>query len=190
MLGIVDVRAASPVTVGRTLLLGAVLLALGVVVLTDRSSSHAAEKRAGGTSLPLARIDSTKIVSACALDLSVPLPEPPDTSEPEGPVVERKMGEGRASYYGRGLAGNPTASGETFDPAKLTAAHPSLPFDSRVRVTNLRNEQSVIVRVNDRGPYGGNRIIDISRRAAEKISMVAQGIARVRLELLKDEREE
>jgi len=92
--------------------------------------------------------------------------------------------EGRASFYGEELAGNPTASGERFDPEKLTAAHRTLPLGSRVRVTNLRNGESVVVRINDRGPFHGNRIIDLSEAAARQIGMLKRGTARVRIELL------
>lgn len=92
--------------------------------------------------------------------------------------------EGRASFYGEELAGNPTASGERFDPEKLTAAHRTLPLGSRVRVTNLRNGESVVVRINDRGPFHGNRIIDLSEAAARQIGMLKRGTARVQLELL------
>jgi rare lipoprotein A len=92
--------------------------------------------------------------------------------------------EGLASWYGPGFAGRRTASGETFDPAELTAAHRTLPFNSRVRVTNLSTGESVIVRINDRGPFVGPRIIDLSRGAAEVISLTGSGVAQVRLEPL------
>ena len=92
------------------------------------------------------------------------------------------LGTGRASYSGARFAGRPTASGEIFDPNAFTAAHPSLPFGTRVRVTNLANDRSVTVRINDRGPYTGGRIIDLSRAAAEEIGMIASGTARVKLE--------
>ena len=94
----------------------------------------------------------------------------------------RVIDVGEASYYGRAFAGNPTASGEPFNPTELTAAHRSLPFGTRVRVTNLRNGQSVIVRINDRGPFVQDRIIDVSRAAARAIGMIRRGSARVRLE--------
>ena len=89
---------------------------------------------------------------------------------------------GRASYYGKEFAGRLTASGEPFDPTELTAAHRTLPFGTRVRVTNLANGRSVVVRINDRGPYAHGRIIDVSRAAAEKLGMVHRGIVRVRVE--------
>jgi len=100
--------------------------------------------------------------------------------------AEVVVGRGEASYYGARLAGNPTASGEAFDPSKLTAAHRTLPLGSRVRVTNLRNDETVTVRINDRGPFHGNRVLDLSRRAAERIGMLARGTARVKIELLEE----
>ena len=97
---------------------------------------------------------------------------------------ESHIGEGEASYYGSELAGNPTASGEAFDPQKLTAAHRTLPLGSEVRVTNPRNAKSVIVRINDRGPFHGNRVIDLSTAAARTIGLIRSGTGRVRLALV------
>lgn len=94
------------------------------------------------------------------------------------------IGDGMASYYGSEFAGSRTANGERFDPAGFTAAHRSLAFHSRVAVTNLTNGQEVIVRINDRGPWGKGRIIDISHAAAREIGMHRSGTARVKLELL------
>lgn len=94
------------------------------------------------------------------------------------------IGEGMASYYGAEFAGSRTANGERFDPNGLTAAHRTLAFHSRVAVTNLSNGKEVIVRVNDRGPWGNGRVIDISHAAAREIGMHRSGTARVRLELL------
>ena len=93
-------------------------------------------------------------------------------------------GSGEASYYGNELAGRPTASGETFDPQGMTAAHRTLPLGSRVRVTNLRTGQSVVVRINDRGPFAQHRVIDLSEGAARQIGMLGAGTATVRLHLL------
>ncbi|MEZ4705139.1 MAG: septal ring lytic transglycosylase RlpA family protein [Bdellovibrionota bacterium] len=89
--------------------------------------------------------------------------------------------KGYASWYGGKFHGRKTASGEIYDQYKLTAAHKTLPFDTWVRVTNVDNGMSVVVKVNDRGPFVRGRIIDLSRRAAEKIDMVGTGTARVRL---------
>ena len=93
---------------------------------------------------------------------------------------------GTASYYGSRHHGKRTASGEAFNQNALTAAHRSLPFGSRVLVTNLANKRSVVVRINDRGPHTRGRLIDLSRAAAEKIGMVRSGTARVRVQGLSD----
>ena len=92
--------------------------------------------------------------------------------------------EGYASYYGAEFAGRRTASGETFDPEGLTAAHRDLPFGTKIRVTNLDNGRSVVVRVNDRGPYVAGRIVDLSSAAARELGMLRSGLARVHLEVL------
>ncbi|MCY1288399.1 rare lipoprotein A [compost metagenome] len=91
---------------------------------------------------------------------------------------------GKASYYGRAHHGKKTASGERFDQHALTAAHRSLPFGTRVRVTNLNNDRSVVVRINDRGPYARGRIIDVSRQAAEQLGMLKAGVIPVRVQSL------
>ena len=89
---------------------------------------------------------------------------------------------GKASWYGPGFHGKKTASGERFDENALTAAHPRLPLGTKVRVTHLGNGKTVEVRINDRGPHGGGRIIDLSRAAARELAM--SGSARVRIETL------
>lgn len=121
-------------------------------------------------------VTADPVLPAHAVDL--------DTIEPPLDNEARRLGSGVASYYGRRFAGRPTASGERFDPQRLTAAHRTLPFGSRVRVTNPRNGQSVIVRINDRGPFVAGRMIDLSRGAAEQIGMISSGHATVDLELL------
>ncbi|WP_456633644.1 septal ring lytic transglycosylase RlpA family protein [Bradyrhizobium sp. USDA 10063] len=90
--------------------------------------------------------------------------------------------EGLASWYGDDFHGRLTANGEVFDMTSLTAAHPTLPMPCYARVTNLRNGKSLIVRVNDRGPYHGNRLIDVSNKAAELLEFKGNGVARVRVE--------
>jgi rare lipoprotein A len=90
--------------------------------------------------------------------------------------------EGLASWYGDDFHGRLTANGEVFDMAALTAAHPTLPMPCYARVTNLSNGKSLIVRVNDRGPYHGNRLMDVSSRAAELLEFKGNGVARVRVE--------
>ncbi|MBH5322252.1 septal ring lytic transglycosylase RlpA family protein [Erythrobacter sp. JGD-13] len=103
--------------------------------------------------------------------------------EPAAPAAT-SLGSGVASYYGRRFHGRLTANGERFNMNAMTAAHRTLPFGSRVRVTNPRNGQSVIVRINDRGPFTRGRTIDLSRAAASEIGMIRRGHGRVELELL------
>ena len=91
---------------------------------------------------------------------------------------------GVASYYGPGFHGRRTANGEAFDMHAMTAAHRTLPFGTKVKVTNLANGKSAIVRVNDRGPYANGRIIDLSVAAAKQIGSTNSGTARVTLEVL------
>lgn len=91
---------------------------------------------------------------------------------------------GTASWYGPKFQGRRTASGEKFDRESLTAAHLTLPFDTLVRVTNESNGKSVIVRINDRGPFTGNRIIDLSQRAAQTIGIIESGVGSVKLDVL------
>jgi rare lipoprotein A len=90
--------------------------------------------------------------------------------------------EGMASWYGDDFHGRQTANGEVFDMGSLTAAHPTLPMPSYARVTNLLNGKSLVVRVNDRGPYHGNRLIDVSNKAAELLEFKGNGVAKVRVE--------
>jgi rare lipoprotein A len=103
------------------------------------------------------------------------------SSKPSGKADFRQVGT--ASWYGPGFHGRKTASGERFDQNKLTAAHRSLPLDTVVKVTNLDNGKAVKVSINDRGPYVGNRVIDLSRAAANKLDMTEDGTARVRIEV-------
>jgi rare lipoprotein A len=92
---------------------------------------------------------------------------------------------GMASYYAREFNGRKTSSGDRYAMNDFTAAHPTLPFGTHVKVTNFSNNQSVVVRVNDRGPHKKSRIIDVSFAAAKKIGLIASGTARVSLEVVK-----
>jgi len=94
--------------------------------------------------------------------------------------------EGVASFYGKEHHGKKTANGETFDMNKLTAAHRALPFGAKVKVTNLTNNRSVIVRINDRGPFIAGRMIDLSQAAAERLDMIEAGVVRVKVQVLED----
>ena len=96
----------------------------------------------------------------------------------------RALQTGVASYYGPGFHGRRTANGETFNMNALTAAHRTLPFGTKLKVTNLNNGQFAIVRVNDRGPYVGGRVIDLSVAAAKQIGSTGSGTAKVKLEVV------
>ncbi|HUS33065.1 MAG TPA: septal ring lytic transglycosylase RlpA family protein [Kofleriaceae bacterium] len=94
--------------------------------------------------------------------------------------------EGYATWYGGSLHGGPTASGERFNKNAMTAAHRTLPLQTRVRVTNKRNGRSVVVRINDRGPYGNkSRIIDMSEASARVLGMIEAGVVPVRIEVIR-----
>ena len=105
------------------------------------------------------------------------------------PAVDYQYDEvGIASWYGPGFHGKSTANGEVFDQNKITAAHRTLPMPSIVKVTNLENGMVLDkVRINDRGPFARNRIIDLSKKAAEELGFIKNGIAKVRVEILEDE---
>ncbi len=120
------------------------------------------------------------LLAGCVATPPPPPPPPPPAAQKPPPFVQ----VGMASYYGPGLNRKPTADGEPFDMNALTAAHRSLPLNSKVRVTNLENGRSVIVRINDRGPFDKKRIIDLSAKAARELGMTHDGVARVRLELV------
>ena len=116
-------------------------------------------------------------LSACSLSPSV---RPPA----DLPPVRGPSQVGIASWYGPGFHGRRTANGEVYDMFALSAAHPTLPLPSYVRVTNLANGRSVVVRVNDRGPYHDNRLIDLSVRTAKLLGFYDQGVAKVRVEYI------
>jgi len=112
-------------------------------------------------------------LTACTLD-----------SEPIAQSQYLFVAQGKASWYGKRFQGKPTACGELFDTAKLTAAHKTLPFGTQLKVTNLYNNKSVFVRVNDRGPFHGKRILDLSKAAARQLNMIHAGVVDVKIEKL------
>lgn len=115
------------------------------------------------------------VLSACASSRETTRKAPAPTRD-QGPYRT-----GEASWYGKRFQGRTTASGERFDRHQLTAAHRQLRFGSCVNVENLNNGRKVKVRINDRGPYAGGRIIDLSEAAARRLDMIEAGVARVRL---------
>lgn len=153
------------------------------------------------------------MLAGCATGEMPAPPPPPQPEPPPAPVVKRapkgffKLGapyringtwykpsfdwdyqaEGEASWYGAPFHGRSTANGEIFDQNDLSAAHQTLPLPSVIRVTNLANGRSLVLRVNDRGPFVGDRILDVSRRAASLLKFRREGITRVKVELLEKE---
>jgi rare lipoprotein A len=116
-----------------------------------------------------------------APDDASPAPAPADAGDPWRVVSTER---GKAAWYGGRFHGRKTASGERFDKNALTAAHKKLPFDTMVRVRNLDNGKTVIVRITDRGPYGKGRIIDMSEAAAKELDMIKAGVVKVEVEVL------
>ncbi len=152
--------------------LTAISLALAVEVYEARSTPDIVKLGEGVASVDARPV--TALEPRVAFEPAEPVPE----------ASESSIGTGDASFYGQELAGNRTASGEIFDPERLTAAHRTLPLGSQVRVTNSRNGESVVVRINDRGPFHGNRVIDLSTAAARTIGLIRSGTGRVSLALL------
>lgn len=159
---------------------------LGAAALLIAGSSFAPATAAGFSSLPA----GTSPVAIRESGLAPSWEEkflrtiPPAPTAQGLQIASAVVREGQASWYGPGFYGNRTASGEIFRPGTLTAAHRTLPFGTRVRVTNLWNGRSTVVRINDRGPFHGGRIIDLAHGAASELGVTASGIARVRLEVL------
>jgi rare lipoprotein A len=123
-------------------------------------------------------------LATTACGAATPRPESPESTTTTPPSRARKTQDGNATWYGGKFHGRKTASGERYNQNAFTAAHRTLPFGTRVRVTNKKNGKSVQVRINDRGPFGGRAIIDLSRAAARDIDMISDGIVPVHLEVL------
>ncbi len=151
------------------------LLVLGIVALSFHAPAMAKSAKAGHRHHAVHKHHAPHRHGAVAArHLGAPL-------EAEA-VVGGFRQTGSASWYGKDFHGHRTANGEAFDRAEFTGAHRTLPFGTVVRVTNLRNGRSALVRINDRGPFSGNRIIDLSYAAAKQIGMAGRGVARVRVE--------
>ena len=150
----------------------------GRVVAADSSNlNQAVAIRSADSTLDLpASVEETPLNPAApALPIATP-PEPPRV---------KSVSTGQASWYGPGFYGNRTASGEVLRPGTLTAAHRTLPFGTQVRVTNMGNGRSAIVRINDRGPFSGHRVIDLAHGAASNLGLISSGVANVKLEVLR-----
>jgi len=129
-----------------------------------------------------------RTLPASAIKRDVEPVQTPQAAKPPKLRVVGRIKSGLASWYGKMWQGHTTASGRPFDMNELTAAHRTLPFGSKVKVTDIRNKRSVIVTITDRGPVPEDRVIDLSLGAAKQLRMVGKGVAPVRLELLAYER--
>jgi rare lipoprotein A len=171
-----DAQSALSAFVGRAVRLFAVVVAAASLaacaqssVLSKRSSLFAPSRQAS-----LERERTSPLVRRAAF---TPAPFAPRKDA----AGSRMVSQGIASFYTEGTR---TASGEKFDANELTAAHPTLPFGTRLRVTNVATGRSVTVRVNDRGPYVAGRVVDVSYSAANALGMVGRGVAKVKLDVV------
>jgi rare lipoprotein A len=154
-------------------------------LLTERVISSESESGEYSDKVP-ARRYSRESPQSAEVPSSPETEEAPPTEELPEPSRPALMETGLASWYGPRFHGKRTASGEVFNQEKFTAAHPTLPWGSRVKVTNLANGKSVEVRINDRGPFVKDRIIDVSRAAARALGMVKSGVTTVQIEWVDD----
>ncbi len=141
-------------------------------------------RRSHGFAPAFALIALISLLAACASEPSRSAAGRAGEAGPQAAAVATGSQVGIASWYGGKFHGRTTASGELYDMHAMTAAHPSLPFGTRVRVTNLENGRSTVLRINDRGPYAKRRIIDVSRHAAEHLGFLKAGLAKVRVEVI------
>lgn len=135
--------------------------------------------------LRAALISTSGLLLLFALGACTHSPPPKRTASTPNSGGRSGVQDGMASWYGGQHHGGPTASGERFDKNAMTAAHRTLPMNTRVRVTSKRNGRSVVVRINDRGPYGRGRIIDLSEAAAKQLDMIDAGVVPVRVQVLR-----
>jgi len=171
------------------LLGGSALLLSGSSALTPAFATTgrvAAPESAPSIELSIRNVEASPFTEELPLNKpaapALPIATPSDSPSLERNV--RSVSRGQASWYGPGFYGNRTASGEVLRRGSLTAAHRHLPFGTKVRVTNLHNGRSAVVRINDRGPFHGHRVIDLAHGAASELGVVASGTANVKLEVL------
>jgi rare lipoprotein A len=160
-------------------------IAAALLGLAPLAASSAA---APDASVPIEPATSAAVIELVPLQPTAEVTAPAPVEAPSAPSApqETVMGRGSASYYAAKFDGRRTASGERFDNGAMTAAHRTLPFGTLVRVTNIANGRSVIVRINDRGPFTRGRMIDLSRAAAAELGLVTRGHGMVELALIAD----
>jgi rare lipoprotein A len=135
----------------------------------------------------MSRIKVLLIFFLCVLAISCSGTKPPETpAEGTSDNQEKQVYIGLASYYAADLKGQMTANGTVYDPNQLTAAHRDLPLGTKVLVTNLENNRSVVVTITDRGPSRADRILDLSLAAAQELNMLSSGVAKVRIEVVNE----
>lgn len=132
--------------------------------------------------LPIALFCCSAMISGCSSEYGNEKNKLTQQEKKGGADRSVRTEIGEASWYGPGFQGKETANGDIFDQTKMTAAHPSLPMGTKAQVTNLDNDKTVEVRINDRGPYAKDRVIDVSKAAAKKLDMQKDGTAQVRIE--------
>ena len=159
-------------------LAGLAPIAASSAAASDTPPSAAVEVSAASAMIELVPVQPADDVSAASAPSMI-------DNAPSAPQ-ETVVGRGSASYYASKFDGRRTASGERFDSAGMTAAHRSLPFGTLVRVTNVATGKSVVVRINDRGPFTAGRMIDVSRAAADELGLVARGHGTVELAVIED----
>ncbi len=162
------------------------MVAAGLLGLAPLAASSAAAPDAPAAGIEPAT--SAAVIELVPLQPTAEVTAPAHAEEAPAPSApqETVLGRGSASYYAAKFDGRRTASGERFDNDQKTAAHRTLPFGSLVRVTNPANGRSVIVRINDRGPFSAGRMIDVSRAAADELGLVARGHGTVEIALIAD----
>jgi rare lipoprotein A len=159
-----------------------VLVVLGKETILPKSTGSSARDALKITNLVRRQLgDAPDLVSI----VGQPKPVWQQNSEWVSTGTVRLQITGQASWYGPGFDGGRTANGESFNQYAMTAAHKTLPFGTQVRVTNLNNGRSVVVRINDRGPYAGGRVLDLSKGAATQIGVISSGVAPVRIDVLR-----
>lgn len=177
--------AIRKVAIGRIAPVAAAALLLGAAGASVPGYAEIQASNAPESLLVPAAIQSNGFEAAFAPFDTIDTPAAAE--DEDGPRFEdpgTEIAGGLASYYGSEFAGHRTASGERFDPGGFTAAHRSLPFGSKVRVTNTGTGRSVIVRINDRGPFSRGRVIDVSQAAARQLGLIGPGSGRVSLAVL------
>jgi rare lipoprotein A len=160
----------------------ALLLLLAMACQHDGGRRPAAN--ASNDTPPTRASDTALVVNGTGVNYALP-ERAEELTRRFGAAPALKVFRGKASYYNDRLAGKGTASGEAYDPSAFTAAHRTLPFGSIVRVVRTDVHRTTYVKINDRGPYGGGRVLDISKAAAAELDMLADGVVTVRAELVR-----